>query len=421
MSFRQEQQESPQAGQPAMRYGIVIEQLRRQVPGGIGTYARGLLQGLNAAGSDLHHNESLVLIASGVSTKPDPLAELGQIWSPVRGLPIGHRVTQLGWDNRLFAPPPGLDVVHATSFAQPPRRVKVKQSERLRTMYVHDLAWRTHPEAYPEAGRIWHERALARALRETDQFFVPSQATENALRSVTPRNLEVRVIAEGCDHLPLFGVANQEPGRASNSGTLGHAIGSVNSVPNEKVVPSSEQGYLLTVSTREPRKNLARLLQAYVATRAELQRMGLPIPTLRIVGPQGWSNAEGDPALPARLPTGVEVIGAVSDAELARQLQGAQGFIYVPLVEGFGLPPLEAMRSGTAVVCSAVPSIAESNPEAACIVDPLEVDSIADGILRMLSNAEFRDRLISAGSALASQRTWLACATLHLDEWRRAL
>ncbi len=387
------------------RYAIVVEQLRRRVPGGIGTYARGLLQGLSAAGTNCEEDESLLLIASGVSTEPDPLAQLGPVWSPLRGLPIGHRITQRGWDNRFFAVPPGLDVVHATSFAQPPRRVSVKRSERFRTMYVHDLAWRTHPDAYPEAGRIWHERALARALRETDEFFVPSKATEKALRAASRGNIEVRVIAEGCDHLPIPTPAFMEP--------------RING-PSQR--PKLEEpGYLLTVSTREPRKNLARLLQSYVTARTNLQDLGLPVPTLRVVGPQGWSNSYGDPALPAQLPKGIELIGAVSDDELARQLQGAKAFIYVPLVEGFGLPPLEAMRAGTAVICSAVPSVAEADREAACIVDPLSVDAIAEGIIRVLRNVEFRDRLISSGTLLASQRTWLACATQHLDYWRRAL
>jgi glycosyltransferase involved in cell wall biosynthesis len=390
---------------PARRYGIVVEQLRRSVPGGIGTYARGLLQGLNAQGSDLGADESVLLLASAPKGTTDPLANLGPIWSPLRGLPIGHRLTQRGWDNRFFAVPSGLDVVHATSFAQPPRRVSPKRSERCRTMYVHDLAWHTHPDAYPEAGRIWHERALARAFRETDEFFVPSAATEEALRAASRRPIDVRVIPEGCDHLPQLGAVSDEFAETKTNGTRSQL---------------DESGYLLTVSTREPRKNLSRLLQAYVATRAALKALGLPVPTLRIVGPQGWSNSDGDPTLPAQLPEGVELIGSVSDEELSRQLRGAKGFVYVPLVEGFGLPPLEAMRAGVAVVCSAVPSVVEANPLAACIVDPLSVDAIAEGIVRMLTTAEVRNQLVSAGSALASQRTWLACAAQHLACWRTA-
>jgi glycosyltransferase involved in cell wall biosynthesis len=389
----------------AKRYAIVTEQLRRSVPGGIGTYARGLLQGLNAHGSDLGAHESVLLLASATKGTTDPLAKLGPVWSPLRGLPIGHRLTQRGWDNRFFAVPSGFDVVHATSFAQPPRRVNPKRSERIRTMYVHDLAWHTHPDAYPEAGRIWHERALARAFREVDKFFVPSAATEAALRAASRRPIDVVVIPEGCDHLPLFAAASEELSETRTK----------NEHPQ-----LGEPGYLLTVSTREPRKNLVRLLQAYAAARAALKTLGLPIPTLRIVGPQGWSNSDGDPTLPAQLPEDVELIGSVSDAELARQLHGAKGFVYVPLVEGFGLPPLEAMRAGVAVVCSAVPSVVEANPLAACIVDPLSVDAIADGIVRVLSSTELRNQLISAGSTLASQRTWAACAAQHLACWRTA-
>ena len=452
------------------RYGIVVEQLRRQVPGGLGTYARGLLQGLqdlqdlqanNLQANDVRvadlqensirrgvlpdsllgagqnfHDESFLLIASASTEKPDPLAALGEIWSPIRGVPVGHRVIQRGWDNRLFAAPAGLDVVHATSFAQPPRRVSAKRSERLRTMYVHDLAWRTHPEAYPEAGRIWHERALARSLREVDQFFVPSKATETALRTASKRQIDIHVIAEGCDHLPLVALPFEQPvsnavgptsspersvlfsDRQAGSGAPVSNAAGLTSSPER--TSEEREGYLLTVSTREPRKNLARLLEAYALVRAELQALGLsPLP-LRIVGPNGWSNADGDRTLPAQLPQGVELLGAVNDAELVRQFRGASAFVYVPLVEGFGLPPLEAMRAGIPVVCSAVPSVAEGNPNAACIVDPLAVSSIADGIVRVLTNGFLRDSLKVAGSALASERTWLACAARHLEFWRAA-
>ena len=396
--------------QGVKRYGIVVEQLRRPVPGGIGTYARGLLQGLNenARSTDLlkvdenDWRESFLLIASGSALKPDPLAELGAIWSPARGVPVGHRLIQRGWDNRLFAVPPGLDVVHATSFAQPPRRVSAKRSERLRTMYVHDLAWHTHPDAYPEAGRIWHERALARALREVDQFFVPSKATETALRLASRREIAVHVIAEGCDHLPLAAPSEHHEGVVLKNGVV------------------REAGYLLTVSTLEPRKNLARLLEAYARVRTELKTLDLPLLPLRIVGPKGWINANGNPTLPAELPEGVELLGAVDDYELVQQFLGAAAFVYVPVVEGFGLPPLEAMRAGIPVICSAVPSVAESTPPTACIVDPLQIDSITDGIIRVLTNSAFRNSLTAAGTALAAERTWIECAAQHLEHWRAA-
>ena len=415
------------------RYGIVVEQLRRRVPGGIGTYARGLVQGLADA---LHPEESLLLIASGTKGKSDPLRELGEIYSPLCGAPVGHRIVQRGWDNRLFAAPSGLDVVHATSFAQPPRRVSVKRSERLRTMYVHDLAWRTHPEAYPEAGRIWHERVLARALREVDEFFVPSRATADSLRSASRRDIGIHVIPEGCDHLPSLAPvhmgSSKDPSMVSpmvssiGSSDLGHSLsnGSMRRASNgssEAGCHSSDAhgaGYLLTVSTREPRKNLSGLLAGYGLARSMLKAQGLEPCTLRIVGPSGWSGADGDPALPKELPEGVELIGAVSDADLVRQLNGARAFVYVPLVEGYGLPPLEAMRAEIPVVCSLVPSIAEGNREAALIVEPLNAESIATGLVRVLTNEGERDRLLIAGKALADQRTWQRCAADHLVRWR---
>ena len=115
--------------------------------------------------------------------------------------------------------------------------------------------------------------------------------------------------------------------------------------------------------------------------------------------------------------------GAVSDPVLAGLYQRARAFAYVPLTEGYGLPPLEAMRMGTpSVVANEVPSVhdlgATGDPPA-CIVDPLDIDDIAAGSAPSSPTTPCGSTLASRGSAYALSRTWASAAREHVGLWRR--
>jgi glycosyltransferase involved in cell wall biosynthesis len=164
--------------------------------------------------------------------------------------------------------------------------------------------------------------------------------------------------------------------------------------------------FLLSVATLEPRKNLPRLIDAYQQARADL-----PASTqLLVVGPTGWGPelSPGD---------GVVLGGAVDDAVLAALYARARAVVYVPLHEGFGLPPLEAMRAGAVVVASPVPSI--DGTDAALVVDPLDADAIAGGLVQVAGDDRMRARLAAAGAAHVAGLTWTAAANRHADLWER--
>jgi glycosyltransferase involved in cell wall biosynthesis len=137
-----------------------------------------------------------------------------------------------------------------------------------------------------------------------------------------------------------------------------------------------------------------------------------------IVGPDGWGPA---PAAPSRADH-VVFTGVVSDAVLAALYRRARAFAYVPLTEGYGLPPLEAMRVGLpTVVSDAVPSVHDlgaAEPASAQIVDPLDVDDIAVGLAAVLTDDAQRADLARRGVAYASSRTWRDTARAHIDLWR---
>jgi glycosyltransferase involved in cell wall biosynthesis len=157
--------------------------------------------------------------------------------------------------------------------------------------------------------------------------------------------------------------------------------------------------YLLTVATLEPRKNLETLLAAFA-----LVREARPELQLAIAGPPGWGGREPEGA-------GVRALGYVSDDELARLYRGAEAFAFPSLYEGFGIPVVEAMASGTPVVVSSHPSLDEASGDTAVRADPTDPAAFAAGIERALTE---RDVLVPSGLEHAKRFTWRACGEAML-------
>ncbi|HLI15051.1 MAG TPA: glycosyltransferase family 1 protein [Acidimicrobiales bacterium] len=349
---------------------LVVEQLRRRVPGGIGTYVAGLLAGLAALAPEA---PSVALLASRPASEPDPLERFG---FPVVASSLPGRLLTRAWARGLGRERVGAGVVHATSLAVPP-------TDRPLVVTVHDLAWRALPAAFPRRGRRWHEAALRRAARRAARLVVPSEAVRDALldAGLGLEPADVAVVEEGADHLP----PPDRPAAAALLGRLG-----------------VRGPYLLSAGTLEPRKNLARLVRAYGAVRDLLPE---PWP-LVVAGPAGWGR--GVPPAP-----GVVLAGRVDDAVLAALYEGARLFCYVPLLEGFGLPVVEAMRAGTPVVASPVPAAGG----AAHLVDPLDVEAIAEGLRAVALDEALRRRLVEAGRSRVAGLTWRSAAAAHVAQW----
>ena len=155
---------------------------------------------------------------------------------------------------------------------------------------------------------------------------------------------------------------------------------------------------ILMVASLQPRKNLARLLQAW-----ELAQKALDGTELVLAGGGGrqFTGTGID-----RLPDRVRLTGYVDDADLPALYSGALAFVYPSICEGFGLPPLEAMACGAAVVASNSSSLPEVVGDNAVLVDPCNVDAIADGIRRVVTDDGLRESLGRRGPAHARQFTW---------------
>ncbi len=361
-----------------MQVVVVVEQLRRAVAGevsGIGTYALGLLQGLAAMGDE---RPTVVLHASRPPAAPDPLLAHGL---EVRASPLPGPLLTRAWDRGLLGAPGPADVVHATSLAFPTPSKSAPLS-----ILVHDLAWRDVPDAYPKRGRRWHEAALGRALRSNALFMVPARPAADALLSAGADIARIEIVGEGSDHLPAADV----------EGAIALLQGA-----------GIDGGFLLAVGTLQPRKNLRRLLDAYALARPRLRE---PWP-LVVVGQSGWGD--GFPSSSA--PHGVVPVGEVRGAVLAGLYRQARCLAFVPLAEGFGLPPVEAMRECTPVVASPVPSIIGSG--AAIEVDPLDVSAIAEALVAASSDDRIRSELVSAGIEFTADLTWERVARRHVELW----
>jgi len=378
---------------PDWRVLLAVEQLRRPVPGGIGTYARGLLAGLAVVAPPGTPPE-IHLLASK-TTKPrrgqpaarDPLDAFGR---PLWTSRLSRRLLTRAWDRGIMSAPRGFEVVHSVSTASPPKPpAKGSHVTTALVVVVHDLAWRRNPEATTGRGRRWHEKSLRRAIARADALVVPSDLVAADLVAAGASRSAVTVIPHGADHLAA-------PNRQAATALLER---------NGVTGP-----YLLAVGTIEPRKNLARLVAAYREVAPDLPGRW----PLVVVGATGWGSVgqvEG---------TGVAAVGAVSAPVLTALYQGARAFAYVPLSEGFGLPPLEAMVAGAPVLASTgVPSILDAHgAPPAVVVDPLDTDAIAKGLFEVATDDERRDALVTAGTAFVAGRTWAASAERHVELWQ---
>ncbi len=158
--------------------------------------------------------------------------------------------------------------------------------------------------------------------------------------------------------------------------------------------------YILSVGRIEPRKNYPSLLKAYSAMEGH-------VPPLVIVGQRDFKSAAFEAALAALPPERRPIIlSDVRDEELPAFYRHALLFAYPSFAEGFGMPPLEAMASGTPVIAASTTALPEVLGTAALLIDPTDERALCQALQRLCADAELRARLIAAGLAQARQFTW---------------
>lgn len=247
---------------------------------------------------------------------------------------------------------------------------------------VHDLGYKVFPAAHTWLSRLYLDLTTRFSARRAAVVFADSRATAADLTRWygTPPD-KIRVVYPGVS-MPERDVPPEE----------------IAAVRAKYGLP---ERYFLFLGTLQPRKNLARLTDAYRKYRAGGGRTALAL-----VGGRGWLF---DPMWTAG--DGVIAPGYADDADKAALYAGSVGLVLPSLYEGFGFPVVEAARCGAPVLCSNTSSLAELGGDAALRIDPLDTDAIADGLRRLdaLTRAERADR-VQRGRADAARFTWESAA-----------
>lgn len=352
-----------------MRAAVTFEQCWHRVPGGTAVAA------LETARATSESGETSLVGVAGRHRRPPARGFEPPI--PTSHLPIGGPLLYESW-LRLQWPKVesvvDVDVVHSTTII--PAATSLPHA-----VTIHDLAFLRHPEYFTARGNSVFRRSLRSVGARADVVLCSSLATLGDC-------VDAGIPQSRLRHVPL-GVRPVEV-----------VPGEIERVRASHGVPSE---FLLFVGTLEPRKNLERLVEA-LATVDDA-------PPLVVVGARGWGD-EG--AVP---PAGVDVrfLGHVPEADLHPLYAAATVFCYPSVMEGFGLPVLEAMSHGTPVVTSRGTSTEEVAGGAAVLVDPFDVDSIADGVRRAITG---RDGLVAGCRRRAVEMTWDATAAATVAVYR---
>jgi glycosyltransferase involved in cell wall biosynthesis len=327
-----------------MRVGIDVSPLR-QTRAGTARHLRTLLEQL-----DLRTGLQLVRLAFGGRGRLTSVAR-DAVWYPF-ALPRRARRARL-------------DVLHCATYRGPLRSAVPV------VVTVHDLAVFRHPETFNRWSRTYSRAVVPRVLVAARRVIAVSEFTRRELREL------LRVPDEKIRVVP-------------------NAVG-----PEfEPRGPATAGDYVLAVGTLEPRKNLARLVDAVRRTGVEL----------RVVGARGWGGVELSG-------NGVSWLGEVPDERLAELYRGAACVAYPSLYEGFGMPVLEAMACGAPVVTSAGGATEEVAGGAAVLVDPLDPASIAAGLEEASTR---RDELTRLGLERARSFSWADTAAATAAVYREA-
>ena len=224
---------------------------------------------------------------------------------------------------------------------------------------------------------------LRRAVRRAAGIFTPSEAIRGELAEAFPSAPPVTVMYEGAD----------ERFRAYPESEVEEVLGRY----------GISTDYVLCTGTIEPRKNLVRTIHAYEELPADLRDRY----ALVLAGREGWKAGPIMRAMsesPAR--DTIHHLSFVPDDDLPKLYSGATALCYASLYEGFGLPVVEAMQSGTPVITSDRSSLPEVGGDAVLDVDPESELSIRDGLETMLGDESARERHREAGFAQAGRFSW---------------
>jgi alpha-1,3-rhamnosyl/mannosyltransferase len=355
------------------------------VPSGLGTYAAQLAKHL----PPLDPGNTYVIIRRPGS--PGPLA-------------TGANVREVFVEGDLDQPPNlfrggtlarlGLDLYHSL-YDFLPLRIP---AERV-VLTLHDLIWVEQP-------RLIHERRFGPITRTATHLY----ARATMPYAIKHANHIIAISAHTRDRaVAYFGV---DPARIT---VVPHGVDRAQ-FPPASTAATPERPFFLCVGAGQPQKNLGVALRAFALLADRFQNLAL------VFAGRGDSN-QSLQHLARQLGVGARVTfsGPVPQADLLRLLHTATALVFPSIIEGFGLPVLEAMSAGCPVICSAIPTLAEVTGGAAVMCDPITPDRFAAAMENVLHDDSRRRDLRAAGLARAALFDWETCANATRQVYRAVL
>lgn len=264
-----------------------------------------------------------------------------------------------------------VDLFHSFNWYFPPQRFGKKVAT------VFDLTSITHPE--------WHDKRtteldiirMKRIAQFADLTIAISDNSKKDFLSFKPKGL-VEVI---------YPAVSSDFSEKIN-------INKANDVFKKYHLKS---GYFLSVSTLEPRKNIANLIKAYLSMNTDK--------SLVLVGKIGWKSEE-ILNLANKYPEKIKILNFVSQEDLKNLYKNALCLVYPSFYEGFGIPVLESLTLGTPVICSQTSSLPEVGGLAVYYIDPNNINSIKEALIKLSQDKNLCKDLIKKGYSQAKKFSW---------------
>lgn len=352
-----------------MKIGIISDAINDKNVTGIGTYTYNLLKILqvkskhNRYFSINHLNVKMFDIDNLIIENPFKRILQTYMWYP-------YLIIRLRKND--------LDLIHNPS--QIPTFFDTKQ---IYIITVHDLTPIIFPKEHKSGKSLIYKLLFPRTLKTADKIIAVSYSTkQDLLKYFKLPDKQIKVIHEAADE--KFQPLDKE------------------TIQKFKTKYNLNSPFILYVGTLEPRKNIPTLIKAFY----NLRKYNLPH-KLVITGKKGWKyNSIFETIEKLGIQDDVIFTGYVPNEDLPALYNAADLFVYPSLYEGFGLPPLEAMSSGCPVITSNTSSLPEVVGDAGIMIDPYDVDTLANSIYKVLTNDGLKADMVEKGLERAKMFSW---------------
>jgi glycosyltransferase involved in cell wall biosynthesis len=371
--------------------------LTQQKQAGVGEYTFEILRALFS----LDQKNSYTLLSAGREEPGNPLQILDKLFTHknnIKRVHLNERNKSLSIKSLLFKKPifsdliankPDLLFLPNLNFTNIPRDIPT-------VLTIHDLSWKLFPECYSKKMKLWHKAVKPNELiKNSSKIICPSNSTKNDIKNIFQKDdSQISVIPHGIN--PDF--TNQM--RAQD-----HGVRSRLKLPKK---------FVLFVGTLEPRKNILSTIEGIKRYR-EKHHDDIH---LVLAGSFGWkSRSIKKQLLKKEIKPWVHHIGYVKRDERPALYRSAQALVWPSLYEGFGLPILESMASGTPVITSHTSSMPEITESAAVLVDPYNVNDITGALHGLLGSNMLKSQLKNQGLIQAQKYNWEKSAKMLLNEF----